>query len=90
MSYPLTSVDVLTLNYFVLSFIDVVCDVLFFSSRLLVMSYPAEGVESAIRHHIDDVRAFLDAHHKNAYAVYNLAGVRRSLGSFICTKRNSH
>ena len=41
------------------------------------MSYPAEGVESAIRHHIDDVRAFLDAHHKGAYAVYNLAGVRK-------------
>ena len=40
------------------------------------MSYPAEGVESAIRHHIDDVRAFLDAHHRGDFAVYNLAGVR--------------
>ena len=40
------------------------------------MSFPTEGVESAIRHHIDDVRAFLDAHHRGDFAVYNLAGVR--------------
>ena len=35
------------------------------------MSYPAEGVESAIRNHIDDVKAFLDGRHPNTYAVYN-------------------
>ena len=38
-----------------------------------VMSFPAEGVESAIKNHIDDVRAFLDARHANSYAVYNLS-----------------
>ena len=37
------------------------------------MSFPAEGVESAIKNHIDDVRAFLDARHANSYAVYNLS-----------------
>ena len=44
------------------------------------MSFPTEGVESAIRHHIDDVRAFLDAHHRGDFAVYNLAGVRLRAG----------
>ena len=38
---------------------------------LTVMSYPAEGVESAYRNHIDDVRAFLDSRHSESYAVYN-------------------
>ena len=35
------------------------------------MSYPAEGMESAIKNHIDDVRAFLDSRHAGSYAVYN-------------------
>ena len=38
-----------------------------------VMSYPAEGMESAIKNHIDDVRMFLETRHKNCYAVYNLS-----------------
>ncbi len=38
-----------------------------------VMSYPAEGMESAIKNHIDDVRGFLDTRHPNHYAVYNLS-----------------
>ena len=36
------------------------------------MSYPAEGMESAIKNHIDDVRMFLETRHRNCYAVYNL------------------
>lgn len=36
------------------------------------MSYPAEGMESAIKNNIDDVRVFLDARHSNSFAVYNL------------------
>ena len=36
------------------------------------MSYPAEGMESIIKNHIDDVRAFLESHHHDCYAVYNL------------------
>lgn len=38
-----------------------------------VMSFPAEGLETAFRNHIDDVRAFLEANHPKQYAVYNLA-----------------
>ncbi|KAK6171762.1 hypothetical protein SNE40_018195 [Patella caerulea] len=37
------------------------------------MSYPAEGVESAIKNNIEDVRTFLESQHKNCYAVYNLS-----------------
>jgi len=48
-------------------------DVSYITSRLIVMSYPAEGVESAIKNHIDDVREFLDTHHADSYAVYNLS-----------------
>ena len=37
-----------------------------------VMSFPAEGVESAIKNNIEDVRLFLDSRHAGHYAVYNL------------------
>lgn len=40
------------------------------------MSFPAEGVESAIKNNIEDVRLFLDSRHAGHYAVYNLS--RRS------------
>lgn len=42
-------------------------------SSLAVMSFPAEGVESAIKNNIEDVRLFLDAKHPGRYAVYNLS-----------------
>uniref|UniRef100_A0AAQ4P5M1 Cyclin-G-associated kinase n=1 Tax=Gasterosteus aculeatus aculeatus TaxID=481459 RepID=A0AAQ4P5M1_GASAC len=39
----------------------------------VVMSFPAEGVESAIKNNIEDVRLFLDSRHAGHYAVYNLS-----------------
>ena len=39
--------------------------------EFLVMSFPAEGIETAYRNHIDDVRNYLEAKHPKAYAVYN-------------------
>lgn len=48
-------------------------DFSYLTSRMAVMSYPAEGVESAIKNHIDDVKNFLDQRHLNSYAVYNLS-----------------
>ena len=41
------------------------------------MSYPAEGLESAYRNHIEDVKAFLDSK-QNPYIVINISG--RSYG----------
>ncbi|XP_037113989.1 cyclin-G-associated kinase isoform X2 [Syngnathus acus] len=51
-------------------------DISYITSRIAVMSFPAEGVESAIKNNIEDVRLFLDSRHPGHYAVYNLS--RRS------------
>lgn len=40
---------------------------------LSVMSFPAEGVESAIKNNVEDVRLFLDSKHPGRYTVYNLS-----------------
>lgn len=48
-------------------------DISYITSRIAVMSFPAEGVESAIKNNIEDVRMFLDAKHPGHYAVYNLS-----------------
>ncbi|XP_023556237.1 cyclin-G-associated kinase isoform X2 [Octodon degus] len=48
-------------------------DISYITSRIAVMSFPAEGVESAIKNNIEDVRLFLDAKHPGRYAVYNLS-----------------
>lgn len=48
-------------------------DISYITSRIAVMSFPAEGVESAIKNNIEDVRLFLDAKHLGHYAVYNLS-----------------
>ncbi|XP_016050673.1 cyclin-G-associated kinase isoform X2 [Erinaceus europaeus] len=47
-------------------------DISYITSRIAVMSFPAEGVESAIKNNIEDVRLFLDAKHAGHYTVYNL------------------
>uniref|UniRef100_A0A3Q2E4X2 Cyclin-G-associated kinase n=1 Tax=Cyprinodon variegatus TaxID=28743 RepID=A0A3Q2E4X2_CYPVA len=51
-------------------------DISYITSRIAVMSFPAEGVESAIKNNIEEVRLFLDSRHAGHYAVYNLS--RRS------------
>ena len=47
-------------------------DISYITSRILVMSYPGEGIQAAVRNNIDAVRAFLDSKHHKKYAVYNL------------------
>ena len=37
------------------------------------MSFPSEGVESAFKNHIDEVKNYLDYKHKSSYAVYNIS-----------------
>lgn len=49
-------------------------DFSYVTSRFIVTSFPAEGIESAYRHHIDDVRNALDARHGLHYTVYNVSG----------------
>ncbi|TSO98500.1 Cyclin-G-associated kinase [Bagarius yarrelli] len=45
-------------------------DVSYITSRIAVMSFPAEGVESAIKNNIEDVRLYLDSRHAAEAAVY--------------------
>ncbi|KAM4049376.1 cyclin-G-associated kinase isoform 2-T2 [Anomaloglossus baeobatrachus] len=47
-------------------------DLSYITSRIAVMSFPAEGVESALKNNIEDVRLYLDAKHPGTYAIYNL------------------
>lgn len=48
-------------------------DLSYITSRIAVMSFPAEGMESAIKNHIEDVRLFLDSKHAGHYKVFNLS-----------------
>ncbi|KAF7282230.1 hypothetical protein GWI33_003030 [Rhynchophorus ferrugineus] len=49
-------------------------DIHYITSRIIVMSYPSEGLESAYKtNHIEDVRLYLDSRHpNNKYSLYNL------------------
>ncbi|KAK4875159.1 hypothetical protein RN001_011581 [Aquatica leii] len=51
-------------------------DITYITSRILVMPFPSEGLESAYRtNHIEDVRLFLESRHPNfKYSVYNVSG----------------
>ena len=42
------------------------------TERIAAMSYPAEGLESAMRNHIDDIAGILEGRHANHYMVFNL------------------
>ncbi|XP_043941502.1 putative tyrosine-protein phosphatase auxilin isoform X2 [Protopterus annectens] len=48
-------------------------DISYITSRMIVMSFPAEGVELGFRNHIEDVRSFLDSRHQDHYTVFNLS-----------------
>ncbi|XP_071850526.1 cyclin-G-associated kinase-like [Apostichopus japonicus] len=47
-------------------------DLSYLTSRIVVMSYPSDGIESAYKHHIDDVRNYLTSKHGGRYYVFNL------------------
>uniref|UniRef100_A0A6I8NFJ2 Auxilin n=1 Tax=Ornithorhynchus anatinus TaxID=9258 RepID=A0A6I8NFJ2_ORNAN len=48
-------------------------DVSYVTSRIIVMSFPAEGAELGFRNQIEDVRTFLDSRHPDRYTVFNLS-----------------
>ncbi|XP_018320336.1 cyclin-G-associated kinase isoform X2 [Agrilus planipennis] len=50
-------------------------DISYVTSKILVMPFPSEGIESTYRtNHIEDVKLFLDSRHPNfKYSVYNLS-----------------
>ena len=48
-------------------------DVHTITSRVAAMSLPTEGIESAYRNHIDDVRIMMESKHSGHYTVYNVS-----------------
>ncbi|KAJ8270272.1 hypothetical protein GJAV_G00112380 [Gymnothorax javanicus] len=48
-------------------------DIAYITSRIIVMSYPAEAIELGYRNHVEDVRSFLDSRHMDHYTVFNLS-----------------
>ena len=59
--------------------LDSICVFVFLSFNccsffpLLVMSYPADGIESTYKNNIEDVRSFLDSKYPENYLVINVS-----------------
>jgi len=49
-------------------------DLTYICPRIIGMSFPASGLESAYRNHIDEVSNLLNEKHPNSYLVFNLSG----------------
>ncbi|XP_069794450.1 auxilin isoform X2 [Narcine bancroftii] len=45
----------------------------YITSRIIVIPYPAEGVELSFKNQIEDVRSFLDSRHLDHYTIFNLS-----------------
>jgi len=48
-------------------------DLTYITPRLLAMSFPASGLESLYRNHIDSVASFLQKNHQKNYLIVNLS-----------------
>lgn len=48
-------------------------DLTYITPQVVAMAFPAAGLESAWRNHIDDVAAMLNQYHKDHYMIWNLS-----------------
>ncbi|XP_071010758.1 auxilin isoform X3 [Oncorhynchus clarkii lewisi] len=48
-------------------------DIAYITSRIIVMSYPAEALQIGNQNHVEDMRSFLDSRHADHYTVFNLS-----------------
>uniref|UniRef100_A0A6Q2ZC35 Auxilin n=1 Tax=Esox lucius TaxID=8010 RepID=A0A6Q2ZC35_ESOLU len=48
-------------------------DIAYITSRIIVMSYPAETLQIGNQNHVEDIRSFLDSRHADHYTVFNLS-----------------
>uniref|UniRef100_A0A3Q3FTX6 Auxilin n=1 Tax=Kryptolebias marmoratus TaxID=37003 RepID=A0A3Q3FTX6_KRYMA len=48
-------------------------DIAYITSRIIVMTYPAESVQYGYQNHVEDIRSFLDSRHADHYTVFNLS-----------------
>jgi len=49
-------------------------DLTYITPRVIAMAYPASGIESTYRNHIDDVSKFLKDRHGQNFLIFNLSG----------------
>ncbi|KAL3274105.1 hypothetical protein HHI36_015521 [Cryptolaemus montrouzieri] len=47
-------------------------DLTYITDRIIAMAYPADGMQSVFRNHLNDVHNFLELKHKDHYYIYNL------------------
>ncbi|XP_077463588.1 auxilin isoform X2 [Stigmatopora argus] len=48
-------------------------DIAYITTRIIVMTYPAESVQIGCQNHVEDIRSFLDSRHADHYTVFNLS-----------------
>ena len=53
------------------------------TERIAAMSFPAEGLESAMRNHLEDIANILETRHPNHYMVFNLTERNYSVQKFV-------
>ena len=46
------------------------------------MSFPASGIESLYRNHIDDVEKYIKQRHPDHYFIFNLSGAKYNYQAF--------
>eukprot|EP01016_Furgasonia_blochmanni_P046817 TRINITY_DN6804_c0_g1_i8.p1 TRINITY_DN6804_c0_g1~~TRINITY_DN6804_c0_g1_i8.p1 ORF type:complete len:420 (-),score=78.12 TRINITY_DN6804_c0_g1_i8:34-1293(-) len=57
-------------------------DLTYVCPRVIAMSYPASGFESAYRNNIDEVSKFIKDRHSTNYRIYNLSGRKYNYDKF--------
>ena len=61
-------------------------DITYITERVLAMSFPASGMESLYRNHINKVATFLGRRHGKAFRVYNFSDRSYNCQKFGCAK----
>ena len=58
-------------------------DLSYITPRIIAMAYPAAGIESMYRNHVDDVANFLTEKHNSDFLIINLSGKKYDNNKFF-------